>query len=139
MEENTSQEISESILFQSKAVNRLMDNLENSTKVKSVMTEDRFKSLELKLANANAELDFLKVRLKEAEDDNKQKAKTIEETNEEFEKLSRRLDSCPWTPYALIQKHQFNEVIGTHTCQCIICGEEIKNHTVLFFISIAVS
>ena len=124
MEDCPSQDASEPILLQCQVANHLLELIENSSKrnlVNGSKTENKVKNLE-----ANIELEALKMQLRESERENRQKAKLLEESEEKLEKLSRRLAASPWTPYAITQKHHFNEQPGVHDCLCIICGENMK-------------
>lgn len=129
MEDCPSQEASEPILLQCQVASHLLELLENSNKrnlVNGSKVEDKLKSLEIKLLNANIGLEAVKARLKESEKENIQRMKLLNESEEMLTKLNRRLAACPWTPYALTQKHHFNEQAGVHDCLCIVCGEEMK-------------
>jgi DNA repair exonuclease SbcCD ATPase subunit len=132
MEDCPSQETSELTLLQCQVVNHLLELIENSNKrnfVNRSKVEDKVKNLEAKLLNVNIGIEAVKAQLKESERENRQKAKLLEESEEKLEKLSRRLAACPWTPYAITQKHHFNEQPGVHDCLCVICGEDMKLHS----------
>lgn len=129
MEDCPSQEVSEPILLQCQVASHLLELIENSNKrnlVNGNKGEDKLKSLEIKLINANIGLESVKAQLKESEKENLQRMKLLAESEEKLTKLNRRLATCPWTPYALTQKHHFKELVGVHDCLCIVCGEEMK-------------
>lgn len=122
-------EVSESIQVQCQLATHLLELMENSNKgslMNVTQHEDKGRSVESKLLSANMELETLKSQLKDLERDNKQKSKLLEANEEKLERLSKRLASSPWTPYALTQMHHFDKQSGPHDCQCIICGGQMK-------------
>jgi chromosome segregation ATPase len=141
-EDLLNQDIPESATTQGHLLTHLLELLDNSTNHKTCEEKigDKYnslESLESRLVNTSAELESMKGLLKDAKNQLKQKSKALEEAEEKVEKLSQRIDACPWTPYALTQKHHFNQQAGPHECLCIVCGEKIvtlRNHSDVLYL-----
>ena len=109
----------------------LIKSPSNSTKAlndvkKEGDKESRVKALSVQLMKKQGELELTLAKLKKAEDTAKEKERINEELEENVNKLTRRLQTSPLTPYALTVRKYLDPSAPSHECVCIICGDTCK-------------
>jgi len=154
--ESGMQEILEPMRTQSRILSRLVKLLEKSAKsrlangksqlmqhlvwdkaitgpgkdgrMKESELEEKVTTLENRVLKQANQLETTKASLKKAEEESKEKSKTLEDLETKVSKLSRRLQTSPTVPYALTLKRHFLQSTTPHDCMCIVCGEKMRNH-----------